>query len=149
MWEYDPDSKDDLIGEFTVSDTDQAGTVAIKLDGASANVDFNYSVTRTPSDPNFVINTDIADSLGDMVAVGIPNATRVDRYQEITRQVDDYSGTGTITDLAVTPDGKAIYATSDAGELYGIPFVSSGFSFDSVNEVQLNSFKVERGTSPR
>ncbi len=61
--------------------------------------------------------TDIVDSLGDVVAIGVPASNTVEVFAESHKQKSAFSSGGAITDLVVSPDGTTVYATDLSGRV--------------------------------
>jgi 6-phosphogluconolactonase (cycloisomerase 2 family) len=104
------------------STVDTVSTFTIPVNRGSGTG--NYVVTlrviqSRDSDSINSIPTDIADSLGDFIAIGIPSQNRVETYGESEKQVGWFSSPsdGEISDLLVHPDGSVIYATGRNGVL--------------------------------
>ncbi len=123
----------DLVGVAETSKTEVAGVSTVMTvktyDGVTINkgegqYEVNLKVTIT-QDTDVVNNipTDFADSLGDFIAIGIPNQSRVEKYAESEKQVGWFNTSvsgfsGGISDLEVTPTGFAVFATASDGALY-------------------------------
>ncbi len=107
-------------------------------------IDVEVEVIVDREDDRLSVVTDIADSLGDAIAIGL-TSSRTSIYAESDRQAGWFSaGAGMISDIAVSPDGTTIYATqaNNPGSVYVLglrPSVNPSLFFDTL---RLNPLQV-------
>ena len=151
FWDYDDESSNSLIPSWY---SDYAGSLTVYGDGTSSfvgkddfKVTIDYANTPHSSDINQeTVPVDIADSLGRTIVVS-KAVGQVVTVKELTRQTElFYDGSlAAITDLVLSPNNTAVYATSAAGKLYGLTGVGAPLDFDlgQANLTQVQSPRVQ------
>ncbi len=90
--------------------------------GSTGAIVLYVQVTVDEADPIVPVNTDIAGSLGNLVAIGQTQGTTA-VYAQSELQSGWFNAGGAVTGIALSPDGTTVYATttnasSGSGALY-------------------------------